>query len=64
MSVIVDETTDISAKEQVALVALYVSSDGERHEELISFEETADTTGETLYTLICKKLEDYMAWIK
>lgn len=59
LSVIIDETTDISVKEQVALVVLYVSSDGQRHEELISFEETADTTGETLYTLICKKLQDY-----
>ncbi|XP_076057336.1 zinc finger MYM-type protein 1-like [Oratosquilla oratoria] len=58
-SVIVDETTDISVKEQVALVVLYVTSDGSRHEEFVTFEETADTTGETLYKLICNKLEDF-----
>ncbi|XP_076065009.1 zinc finger MYM-type protein 1-like [Oratosquilla oratoria] len=57
-SVIVDKTTDISVKEQVALVVLCVTSDGSRHEEFVTFEETADTTGETLYKLICNKLED------
>ena len=41
---VIDETIDISVKEQVAFVVLYATSDGQRHEEFISFEETADTT--------------------
>jgi hypothetical protein len=57
-SLIIDETTDVSVKEQVSFIILFVSSDGLRHEEFIGFEETADTTGETLFNLVCRKLEN------
>ena len=58
-SLIVDETTDISVKEQVSFVLLYLDKNGKRHEEFVGFEETADTTGQTLYDLICKKLLEW-----
>ena len=58
-SLIVDETTDISVKEQVSFVLLYLDKNGKRLEEFVGFEETADTTGQTLYDLICKKLLEW-----
>ena len=57
-SIIVDETTDVSVKEQVSLNLLFTTSDAKRHEEFVSFEETSDTTGETLYNLITGKLQE------
>jgi hypothetical protein len=55
-SVIMDETTDISVREQVSLVLLYVDSDTKRRENFVGFQETFDTTGDTLYQLLCEKL--------
>jgi len=40
-------------------VLLYVDDTGSRQEQFISFEETTDTTGETLYLLFCKKLREW-----
>lgn len=58
LSIIVDETTDVSVKEQVSQSLLFITSDGKRHEELVSFKETSDTTGEALYKPICGKLHE------
>ena len=58
-SVMVDETTDISVKEQVSVILLYVHDCAKRHEEFVCFEQTTDTTGETLYKLICRKLTEF-----
>lgn len=58
-TVIVDETTDISVKEQVSIVLLYINSEGMRQEKFVGFQETSDTTGETLYKLICDKLLEF-----
>lgn len=58
-SIVMDETTDISVKEQVSLVLVFVSQDGVRHEEFVSFDETQSTTGEALYNHICDKLGEF-----
>ena len=55
----VDETTDISIKKQVSIILLYVDDCAKRHEDFVSFEHTTDTTGETLYKLICRKLTEF-----
>jgi hypothetical protein len=55
-SLLIDETTDASVREQVSVVLLFIDESFRRREEFTCFEETADTTGETLYNLICNKL--------
>ena len=52
-TLIVDEATDVSFKEQVSICLRYVSDDmSETHESFLGLYETADTTAETLTCLI------------
>jgi hypothetical protein len=55
-SLIVDETTDISVREQVSIVVLYINNEGKRQEQFLCFQETYETTGDTLYNLLCDKM--------
>ncbi|XP_054287980.1 zinc finger MYM-type protein 1-like [Macrosteles quadrilineatus] len=51
-SLIVDGTTDVSTKEQVALCIRHVNGDFEVSEDFIGLYETSSTTGETLTKII------------
>ena len=52
-SIIVDEATDVSFKEQVSLCLRYMSDDTNgMHEDFVGMHETGSTTAETLTLLI------------
>ena len=65
-SILMDETTDLSHKEQVCCMVRYVlvTDEGkptekiEVEERMLSLEETADTTGEHLTDLLLSKLKE------
>ena len=58
-SILLDETTDVSVTEQVTFVLLYIDRSGVRQEQFVTFADTHNTTGETLYLLICEKLKEW-----
>ncbi|ODM86584.1 Zinc finger MYM-type protein 1 [Orchesella cincta] len=58
-SVIVDETTDSSVKEQVSLNIRIVDEDFEAQEYFMGLYETEDTTGNALYTRIIDALQRF-----
>ena len=51
-SIMVDEATDVSFKEQVSICIRHVSSDMEIHEDCLGLYETGNTTAEVLTTII------------
>jgi Domain of unknown function (DUF4371) len=55
-SIIVDETTDVSTKEQVSICLRWVSEDLMPCEDFVGLYETSSTTGETLTDVICDVL--------
>lgn len=55
-SIIVDETTDVSTKEQVSICLRWVSEDLMPCEDFLGLYETSSTTGETLTDVICDVL--------
>ena len=65
-SILMDETTDLSNKEQVCILVRYVAVTDEGkstekvsvEERLLALEETKDTTGEHLAKLLLTKLEE------
>lgn len=52
-SVIVDETTDASTKEQVSICLRWLDDDLEPAEEFVGLYQTASTTGATISDIIC-----------
>ncbi len=56
-SLIIDETADISKTEQVSFVLRY-ALDGEVYGTFLSFENVSSTTGESLFLLVKKTLEE------
>ena len=61
-TVMMDETTDVSHREQVAIYVRYVhDSDGssEIEERLLALIDTAETTGEALATLLLDTLTEH-----
>uniref|UniRef100_H2ZVP5 TTF-type domain-containing protein n=1 Tax=Latimeria chalumnae TaxID=7897 RepID=H2ZVP5_LATCH len=51
-SIIMDETTDISVREQVSICFRIVNKDFDTEEIFFGFYNTSDTTSQTLYTLL------------
>lgn len=51
-AVMIDETTDISKKEQVSLVIRYTDERFNVHERFVGFERTTAMTGEALFNLL------------
>ncbi|KAJ8039383.1 Zinc finger MYM-type protein 1 [Holothuria leucospilota] len=58
-TIMMDETRDISRKEQVSLCVRYVTKDMKVHERFLWFEEASSTTGEALYSLLKGKVKEY-----
>ncbi|KAJ8035671.1 Zinc finger MYM-type protein 1 [Holothuria leucospilota] len=58
-TIMMDETRDISRKEQVSLCVRYVTKDMKVHERFLGFEEASSTTGEALYSLLKGKVKEY-----
>ena len=55
-SLMVDETTDISNKEQVVICIRWVDNDFEPHEEFIGLHQVESTTSTNLFSVICDVL--------
>ena len=59
-SVLADETTDISRKQQITIFARYVDGkDGTSREDFLQFEPVTKATGEALPEVILNSLEKY-----
>lgn len=63
-SVLADETTDISTKEQLAICVRYVSDDNMLHEDFLQFFEIESVTGEALANSILNGNHDLYYSIK
>ena len=57
-AVIMDETSDISRKEQVSLCLSYLL-EGEKKEAFVGFFGTNSTSGEDLYNLLCEAMKQF-----
>ena len=62
-SLIVDETTDVSNVEQVAICLRYTYM-GQPCETFVGFYEAKSTTGEALFELVCRVLTDLQLQIE
>ena len=58
-SLLVDETKDLSKKEQVAIVLRYVDSKGMLHEQFLTFVEAGSLTAESLTKYILDTLQKF-----
>ena len=55
---LMDETTDVSRKEQASVVIRTISADGDISEDFVGFLEAENTTGRGLATLLVNRLND------
>ena len=53
LTVMVDETTDVSNKEQVVICFQWIGSNMEAHEEFIGLHEVESTQVTVLYSVVC-----------
>ena len=57
-SIIIDETTDVAVKKQLAIAVLFCNKDFEVEVDLLDMVECSDGKAETIFNLLCKVLED------